>query len=115
MTAQTPVPFPRSAPAIETVCFDRAELGVILSLYGRMVAAGEWRDYAISTLRDKAVFSIFRRSAEMPLYRVEKCPRLRQKQGLYMIVGADGQILRRGQDLTQVLRVLERKLIRPID
>ncbi len=99
----------------EQVSFDRHELSLILTLYGRMVALGEWRDYGISTLRDYAVFSIFRRTAENPLYRIEKHPRLRARQGLYAVVGMDGQVLRRGHDLAAVLRVLERKLIRPID
>lgn len=108
-------PVPLSAPAPEQVSFDRHELGCILGLYGRMVAAGEWRDYAISCLRDVAVFSVFRRTAEYPLYRIEKRPRLRQRQGIYAVLGADGQVLRRGHDLRQVLRVLERKLIRSVD
>jgi hypothetical protein len=99
----------------EQVSFDRRELSVILGLYGRMVAMGEWRDYGISTLRDLAVFSVFRRTAENPLYRIEKRPKMRAKQGMYAVVGMDGQILRRGPDLAQVLRVLERKLIRPVD
>ncbi|MDT8327292.1 MAG: DUF2794 domain-containing protein [Roseovarius sp.] len=97
------------------VAFHRTELAVILSLYGRMVAAGEWRDYGISCLRDLAVFSIFRRTAENPLYRIEKRPKLRAKQGQYAVVGIDGQILKRGNDLKAVLRVLERKLIRAVD
>jgi hypothetical protein len=80
-----------------------------------MVAAGEWRDYGISSLREVAVFSVFRRSAEHPLYRIEKRPKLRSKQGQYAIIGMDGQILKRGTDLCQVLRVLERKLIRAVD
>lgn len=88
---------------------------MILSLYGRMVAAGEWRDYGISSLREMAVFSVFRRTAEHPLYRIEKRPKLRGKQGMYAVVGMDGQILRRGHDLKTVLRVLERKLIRAVD
>ncbi|SDI65118.1 DUF2794 domain-containing protein [Lutimaribacter saemankumensis] len=114
MTIQTPAPFPsRHAP--EQVAFDRRELGVILGLYGRMVAAGEWRDYGISHLRDAAVFSVFRRTAENPLYRIEKHPKLRLKQGQYAVVGMDGQILKRGHDLRTVLRVLERKLIRAVD
>jgi hypothetical protein len=112
-TPQGPVPF--HAPVPETVRFDRQELGAILAVYGRMVAAGEWRDYAISALREVAVFSVFRRTAEVPLYRIEKRPRLRGKQGMYAVVGADGQVLRRGHDLAQVLRVLERKLIRAVD
>ena len=115
MTVQPPTPFPRPEGAPPQVAFDRLELGVILSLYGRMVAAGGWRDYAMSFLRDKAVFSIFRRTAEHPLYRIEKVPALRNRQGLYAVLGMDGQILKRGHDLSQVLRVLERKLIRPID
>ncbi|GAA6191215.1 DUF2794 domain-containing protein [Phaeobacter sp. NW0010-22] len=96
------------------VAFDRRELSVILSLYGRMVAAGEWRDYGISCLREMAVFSVFRRTAEYPLYRIEKRPKLRMRQGMYSVVGMDGQILKRGQDLKTVLRVLERKLIRSV-
>jgi hypothetical protein len=98
----------------DPVAFNRAELGIILSLYGKMVAAGEWRDYGISHLCDLAVFSIFRHSAENPLYRVEKRPKLARAQGMYCVVGMDGQILKRGHDLKQVLRVLERKLIRAV-
>jgi hypothetical protein len=113
MNMQTPTPLPsRRLP--EQVAFDRKELSVILPLYGRMVAAGEWRDYGISCLRDLAVFSIFRRTAESPLYRIEKRPKMRQKQGMYAVIGVDGQVLKRGHDLRVVLRVLERKLIRPV-
>ncbi len=115
MTAQTPVPFQQSSGATEQVAFDRHELSVILSLYGRMVAAGEWRDYAMSFLRDIAIFSIFRRTAETPLYRIEKCPALRARQGMYSVIGMDGRILRRGHDLAMVLRVLEPKTIRSVD
>ncbi|WP_411889254.1 DUF2794 domain-containing protein [Yoonia sp. SDW83-1] len=97
------------------VAFHRTELGVILGLYGRMVAAGEWRDYGISSLRDVAIFSVFRRTAENPLYRIEKRPKLRLKQGQYAVIGMDGQVLKRGNDLRQVLRVLERKLIRAVE
>ncbi|MDA3857121.1 MAG: DUF2794 domain-containing protein [Roseovarius sp.] len=97
------------------VAFHRTELAVILSLYGRMVAAGEWRDYGISCLRDVAVISIFRRTAENPLYRIEKRPKLRAKQGQYAVIGIDGQVLKRGHDLKPVLRVLERKLIRAVE
>ena len=79
-----------------------------------MVAAGEWRDYGISSLRDVAVFSVFRRTAENPLYRIEKRPRLRNRQGQYAVIGVDGQVLKRGHDLKTVLRVLERKLIRAV-
>ena len=112
MTIQQPVTFP-GMPA--QIAFDRRELQAILSVYGRMVAAGEWRDYGISHLRDRAVFSIFRRTAEQPIYRVEKDPRLRGRQGMYSVVGMDGRILKRGADLKNVLRVLERKLIRSVD
>ena len=95
--------------------FDRRELGVILSLYGRMVAAGEWRDYGISHLRDAAVFSVFRRTAETPLHRIEKRPRLRARRQMYAVLGEGGQVLKRGDDLRTVLRVLERKLIRAVE
>ena len=101
--------------SVEQVSFHRLELNMILSLYGRMVAAGEWRDYGISCLREVAVFSIFRRTAEHPLYRIEKRPKLRQRQGQYAVIGMDGQVLKRGHDLKTVLRVLERKLIRSVD
>jgi hypothetical protein len=80
-----------------------------------MVAAGEWRDYGISCLREVAIFSIFRRTAEHPMYRIEKRPKLRDRQGMYAVVGMDGQILRRGHELKAVLRVLERKLIKSVD
>ncbi len=114
MTVQTPVPF-SAFKGPEQVAFHRTELSVILSLYGRMVAAGEWRDYGISSLKDVAIFSVFRRTAEHPLYRIEKRPKLRGRQGQYAVIGMDGQILKRGSDLRTVLRVLERKLIRAID
>jgi hypothetical protein len=113
MTLQGPPPVPAHAPP--QVAFQRSEMNVILSLYGRMVAAGEWRDYGISNLSEVAVFSIFRRTAENPLYRIEKRPKLRAKQGMYTVHGMDGQVLRRGHDLKTVLRVLERKLIRAVD
>lgn len=110
----SPTPFPAPYDAAQ-VAFHRTELSVILSLYGRMVAAGEWRDYGISSLRDLAVFSVFRRTAENPLYRIEKRPKLRNKQGQYSVVSIDGQVLKRGNDLKTVLRVLERKLIRSVE
>ncbi|MEO1564419.1 MAG: DUF2794 domain-containing protein [Pseudomonadota bacterium] len=97
------------------VHFHRTELGPILSVYGRMVAAGEWRDYGISALKDVAVFSIFRRAAEHPIYRIEKRPKLASRQGMYAVIGMDGRILKRGHDLKTVLRVLEKKLIRPVE
>lgn len=110
----TPTPFNSGQAVPVQVSFHRTELNIILSLYGRMVAAGEWRDYGISSLKDVAVFSVFRRTAEQPLYRIEKRPKLRNRQGLYSIVAMDGQILKRGHDLKTVLRVLERKLIRAV-
>ncbi len=86
-----------------------------MSLYGRMVAAGEWRDYGISPLKDVAIFSIFRRAAEHPIYRIEKRPKMLKKQGVYTVIGMDGRILKRGNDLKAVLRVLERKMIKLVD
>ena len=108
------VPTP-PAPASQhrPVTFDRRELDRILDLYGRMVAAGEWRDYAIDFLRDKAVFSIFRRSLDVPLYRIEKDPKLARRQGAYSVISQTGLILKRGQELPRVLAVLEKPL-RPI-
>jgi hypothetical protein len=91
------------------VSFDRRELNTILDIYGRQVAQGEWRDYALDFGRDKAVFSIFRRSSEAPLYRIVKDPKLARKQGAYSVIAQGGLILRRGQDLAQVLRVLLRR------
>jgi len=107
-------PAPHST-APQTVHFHRLELGAIMGLYGRMVAAGEWRDYGISSLKDAAIFSVFRRTAEHPLYRIEKRPKLRNRQGQYCVIGMDGRILKRGHDLKSVLTVLERKLIRAVD
>lgn len=97
----------KSEPAI--TAFDRKELNQILTVYGRQVAEGEWRDYAIYHGRESAVFSIFRRTSEMPLYRVQKQPRLARKQGKYAIVSATGMILRRGHDLSQVLKIIDRR------
>jgi len=91
-----------------TVFFTRAELSAILDLYGRKVAAGEWRDYAIDFGRDKAMFCAFRHASEVPLYRIEKHPRLARRQGAYSVVAATGLILKRGHDLVRVLAVLER-------
>jgi hypothetical protein len=92
------------------VTFNRFELNRILNLYGRMVAAGEWRDYAIDFLKDRAVFSVFRRASEVPIYRIEKDLRLARKQGMYSVISATGLILRRGHELDRVLLVIDRKL-----
>ena len=99
-----------AAPAgpLNQVTFNRRELNRILDLYGRMVAAGEWRDYAIDFLKDRAVFSVFRRTSEVPLYRIEKNPKLAQKQGAYSVISATGLIMRRGPELDRVLRVLDK-------
>jgi len=100
---------PPVAP-VSHVTFERRELDRILRLYGRMVAAGEWRDYAIDFLKDRAVFSVFRRCSEVPLYRIEKNPRLARRQGTYSVVSATGLILRRGHELDRVLHALDRSL-----
>jgi Protein of unknown function (DUF2794) len=92
------------------IAFDRRELSQILDIYGRKVASGEWRDYAIDTLREKAVFSVFRRASETPLYRIEKAPKLSRRQGAYSVIAATGLILKRGSDLGRVLRALDRGL-----
>ena len=96
------------APQSARVTFDRRELERILGLYGRMVAAGEWRDYAIDFLRDRAVFSVFRHAAEVPIYRIEKNPKLARRQGAYSVITATGLIMRRGHELDRVLRVLDK-------
>ena len=97
------------APATK-VTFSRRELDRILNLYGRKVAAGEWRDYAIDFLKDRAVFSVFRRATEFPIYRIEKNPRLARRQGAYSVISATGHILRRGHELERVLRALDPSL-----
>jgi hypothetical protein len=102
------IPF-RPAPQ-PNATFDRRELGTILNLYGRKVAEGEWRDYAIDFLKDVAVFSVFRRSSEMPLYRIVKNPALARRQGAYAVITAGGLVLKRGHDLERVLRVLDKPL-----
>lgn len=102
------LPFP-APPLRARIMFDRRELQAILNLYGIMVASGEWRDYAIDMLADRAVFSVFRRSSETPLYRIEKAPRNARRQGAFSVAAADGRILKRGQDLANVLRILAKK------
>jgi hypothetical protein len=92
------------------VTFERRELDRIFNLYGRKVAAGEWRDYAIDFLRDRAVFSVFRRTSEVPLYRIEKTPRLARKQGAYSVISATGLIVRRGHELDRVLRAIDKSV-----
>ena len=94
-------------PASAVVFFERRELDQLLRLYGRQVAAGEWRDYAISGLKECAVFSVFRRASENPLYRIEKRPSLARRQGAWAVIGQGGVILRRGHELAQVLKVFD--------
>ena len=100
---------PSVAPG-NRVTFERRELDRILRLYGRMVAAGEWRDYAIDFLKDRAVFSVFRRSSEVPIYRIEKNPRLARRQGAFSVVSATGLIVRRGHELDRVLRAIDKSV-----
>jgi len=100
-----------SVPSVpDKVTFSRRELDRILNLYGRMVAAGEWRDYAIDFLKDRAVFSVFRRASEVPIYRIEKDPRLARKQGVYSVISATGLIVKRGHELENVLRAVDKTL-----
>ncbi|MBY0422515.1 MAG: DUF2794 domain-containing protein [Parvularculaceae bacterium] len=103
---------PPIGAADPVVVFTRAELARILSVYGQFVAAGEWRDYGLDHCSDRAVFSVFRRAAETPVYRIEKHPRLADRQGAYMVVAMSGVILRRGKDLAQVLRVFDRNRLK---
>ena len=100
---------PRQKPFVG---FDRRELNTILNLYGRKVASGEWRDYALDFLKDRALFSIYKRASERPLYVVEKNPKLRLKQGQYMVMNQEGRVLKRGHDLATVLRVLELAVVK---
>lgn len=110
----TILPFP-SARAPLQVGFERAELSRILDLYGRMVAAGEWRDYAMSFTRDCAAFSAFRRTADVPQMRVEKRPDLRNRQGMWALFGEHGQVLKRGHELAGVLAPIERRLVKAVE
>lgn len=103
------------AAAPGPVFFDRRELDPILRVYGRMVAQGEWRDYAIVGLKDFAEFAVFRRSGDAPAYRIEKRPALQTRQGQWAVIGEGGQILRRGRDLAQVLRVFDGRRFQVVD
>lgn len=103
-------PMPTGSVQSGRVTFERRELDRILRLYGSKVADGEWRDYAIDFLRDRAVFSVFRRTSEFPIYRIEKQPKLARRQGAYSVISATGLIMRRGHELERVLRVFDRRL-----
>src|SRR5690242_21582300 len=103
----------RVSPAPSQVTFSRRELNRILDLYGRNVTAGEWRDYAIDFLKDRAVFSVFRRTSEVPLYRIEKNPKPERRQGAYSVISATGHIVRRGHELDRVLRSIDRLALVP--
>lgn len=109
------IPFPQSGRPPLQIGFDRLELTRILDLYGRMVAAGHWRDYAIELGRDAAVFAAFRRTAERPEVRIEKRPALRNKQGMWALVGETGAVLKRGQELGPVLAPVERRLMKLVE
>ncbi|RST30884.1 DUF2794 domain-containing protein [Sphingomonas ginkgonis] len=113
MSVVTPFPHPRDRRSI--TAFDRAELQRILDLYGRMVAAGHWRDYAMDFSTDVASFAAFRRAAERPEIRIEKRPALRQKQGAWALISEHGAVLKRGHELQPVLAPLERRLLRLIE
>ncbi|MHA6722481.1 DUF2794 domain-containing protein [Sphingomonas sp. RS2018] len=108
----TPFPTPSKATQIG---FDRVELSRILDLYGRMVAAGKWKDYAIDLGRDAATFAAFRRAAERPEYRIEKRPALRSRQGMWALIGEQGAVLKRGHELGPVLAPVERRLLKLIE
>lgn len=106
------IPFPdaRRAGREGPVTFNRRELDQLLRLYGRMVAAGEWRDYAIDHLAERAVFSVYRRSREVPLYQIAKMPKLARKQGAYAVTGTGGVVLKRGHELERVLGIFDNRL-----
>lgn len=110
VSSQPNEPTPVTTRRSSQISFDRRELNVIFNLYGQKVAAGEWRDYALDFTPAKAVFSIFRRSSEAPLYRIEKNPDLARRQGAYAVIAATGLVLRRGHDLARVVRVLDKGL-----
>ena len=109
------IPEPPHAPSAAVTFFERKELDRLLRLYGRMVASGEWRDYAIDGLKDSAAFSVFRHAAEQPLYRIEKRPALARKQGAWAIIGQGGMILKRGHELEQVLKIFDKGKFAVVD
>lgn len=112
MAPNAPLPFAQAPKASERVTFGRAELSAILRLYGQMVAGGEWRDYGVTLGRDAAVFAIFRRTSEMPLYQIEKRPALRARQGEFALLAEGGRVVHRAREIDSVLQALRRRLIR---
>lgn len=110
--AKSPAPHGKAVQG--PVTFNRKELDAILRVYGRRVAEGEWRDYAVDFLKDAAIFSVFRRTSEVPIYRIEKRPKLARRQGAWSIITPTGLILKRGHDLGQVLRVIEKKRLQTV-
>lgn len=102
-----PLHKPARQPVAPIVSFDRRELGLILNVYGKKVASGEWRDYALDMLKDRALFSVYKRTSERPLFVIEKNPKLARRQGHYMVFSTEGRVLKRGHDLASVLRVLD--------
>ncbi len=114
MGTVTPFPLPAGRKPSQ-IGFERLELTRILDLYGRMVAAGHWRDYAIELGQDAAVFAAFRRAAERPEFRIEKRPELRNRQGMWSLVGEHGAVLRRGHELAPVLAPVERRLMKIVE
>ena len=112
----TVLPFPSAVPGgqVQQVGFERGELKRIVDLYGRMVAAGLWKDYAIELRPDAAAFWAFRRAAERPEYRIEKRPDLRARQGMWALIGEAGQVLKRGHDLGPILAPIERRLLKVV-
>jgi len=105
-------PAPKPSRFVASVTFDRRELSTILNLYGRKVADGEWRDYAIDFLRERALFSIYKRASERPVYVIEKNPKLRNKQGQYLVLSQEGRVLKRGHELATVIRILELAVVK---
>ena len=112
------VPFPSGSKSQSTgpsqVAFDRQEISAIMNVYGQMVSKGDWKDYAMDFLRDKPVFSIYRRATEHPLYRIEKVPALRNKQGQFAIIAPGGLVLKRGHELKTVLKIFDKARFRSL-
>lgn len=108
-------PHVAAQPLPGPVFFDRRELDLILRVYGRMVAQGEWRDYSVVGHKDFAEFAVFRRSGDAPAYRIEKRPALQSRQGQWAVIGEGGQMLRRGRDLAQVLRVFDARKFQVVE